>query len=98
MIEGRSVQPETVERPRPSLVDGRLQEVWAEPAANEIGDQAKIAEFSFARRRRIELEKSGRHAAYIQHKDLDRRLSEEGGECRVVKQPPLEPQPRPANH
>src|SRR5438034_8446008 len=74
VIEGRAVQPEAVDWPRPGAVDRRLQETGAEPAPDEIGDEPEIAELGLACCGSIELEEAGGHAAHVEDKDLDRRL------------------------
>src|SRR5215472_6944414 len=74
MIECRGVQPKAADRPRPGLVDGGLQEVGAETAADKVGDQPEITELRLAWQCDVELEEAGWHAAHIQHEDLDRRV------------------------
>src|SRR5438128_4178291 len=97
VIEGRGVQPEAIDWPRPGAVDRRLQEIGAEPAPDEIGDEPEIAELGLARCCGVELEKAGGHATHVEDKDFDRRLVDLCSECQVADHPALEPQPRLAD-
>ena len=65
VIEGRGMQPKAVDRPRPGMVDRRLQKIRAEPAPDEIWDEPEIAQLGLARHCGIDLEKAGRDAADV---------------------------------
>src|SRR6516164_8691210 len=97
VIKGGGVQTEAMERPRPRLVDCRLQQVGAEAAADKLGDEPEIAELRLERRGGVELEKAGRHTAHVENEDLDRRFEDLRRERPVVEEAPFEPEPGLAN-
>src|SRR5271169_6780562 len=53
VVESRGMEPKTVERSRPGLIDCRLQQVGAEPAPDKVGDEPEITQLRLARRRSI---------------------------------------------
>src|SRR5689334_22738278 len=70
MIIGRGVHPQPPRHAEPPGVDRRLQEMETQPLADEIGQQAEIAQLSIASGGTLQLEIPGRDAARIEDEDL----------------------------
>ena len=65
MVESRGMEPETVERSRPGLIDCRLQQVGAEPTPDKVGDEPEIAQLGLARCGRVEFEEASGNPAHV---------------------------------
>src|SRR5687767_11267899 len=63
VVEAAGVHPKPADRERPGLIERGAQQERAEAAANELRDEPEIAQLGLVRRRRVELEIPGRHAA-----------------------------------
>src|SRR5258708_13047639 len=87
------MHPQAPRRAEPGIVDRRLEEMKAEALADEIGQEAEIAQLGIARGCALQLEIPGRHAADIEDGNLDVVAGEGSPERPVGPQPPLEPQP-----
>src|SRR5260370_36682511 len=84
--EGAGVHPSPADRPLTGGVERRLQQERTEPTADEFGDQPEIAELGLLRRRRIELEIAGRHAARVQHENLGGRRPVASGQGGIANE------------
>src|SRR5690242_13458592 len=67
MVEGAGVYPEPLDRARPRALDRGVEQKAAEAAADEVGDQPKIAQFGFAGGGRVEFEIARRHPGHVKH-------------------------------
>src|SRR5260221_1078072 len=77
------MHPQAPRRAEPGIVDRRLEEMKAEALADEIGQEAEIAQLGIARGCVLQLEIPGRHAADIEDGNLDVVVGEASPELSV---------------
>src|SRR3546814_3702403 len=95
VISGVGVAREARGRVAPGLLEGRVQQVAAEAAADAVRHEAEVGEVDGAPVDRglaaaVELEVAGRGAVAVEHEDLDAVVRENAGEIRVAHLPAVD--------
>src|SRR3546814_6968872 len=86
----------------PGLLDGGVEQVAAEPAADAVRHEPEVGEVDGAAGAArlvapVQLEVAGRRSVHMKHEDLDAVVGEDAGELGICHMAPIQPAPRAAD-